>query len=1084
MMKLFVKIITYVIFLLLLLFNSDKSQRINYDDYGIDDVIEFVENKGQFADIDGNPMADILHVANINSTQIYSRQSGISFVFKKKVNTKGDCGCSEDTVEEQNEISLYDAYRFDMNFVGISDKLKVKGTGKQSYFYNYFQPQCPDGVTKVPVYKNVLYENVYDNIDFILYAKDYTTLEYDFIVKPGADPNIIKLSFSDTNSIELNPDGSLKIATNLGNLDKWKPFTYQMDEGYKKEIESSFELFADGSLGFKIGEYDKSKDLIIDPVLRLWGTYYGGTGADIAYHTTRDNSSNIYICGQTSSANGANLIATAGAYQVVMGGTSDAFVAKFTSGGVRLWGTYYGGTGIEIAYSVSTDNSENVFIGGYTQSANAIASVGAHQTVLAGTQDGFIAKFDQSGALQWGTYFGGTSNVDQIRSIAVDLNGDLIIGGYTQSTDQIATAGSFQNVKSTTGDGFMSKFTTNGVQVWGTYYGGTGNNDIIYGVAVDSDNSILITGRTNSAAPAGRMSTAGSHQPNQSTASDAFVAKFDNNGARLWGTYYGGNGNTDIGWSIAVDAYKNIYVCGQTNSATNIGTAGSHQPAISTAVDAFLVKFNSSGVRQWGTFYGGTGNNEIAYDVVCDEFRNVYICGRTNSNLPANCIATPGAHQATNSTLSDAFVARFSTDGVRNWGTYYGGTGNADIAWSIAPVLNGLVYVAGQTNSPSVNPTYFIATPGSHQPTRPGGNDGYLVCFQNTYTITPLGGAGGTILPSTPVVVPHMGSYSFSFVPDAGAVLYGVIVDGVSVGQTTNYTFNSVVNDHTIDANFLTDYYIVRAIASTGGNITPEGDVVVVPGESVRFMLSPNQDYQISAIYLDGILIGTNEIIDITNITSNHRLQVFFKEQDTDNDGATERVEKLAPNSGDGNFDGIQDNEQAKVASLPTPAGSYLTVAILNDCESLENVSTSAVNVYNPQNFVYPFGFVKFNVGCQNVALKLIYHDVAEKKNYIYRKYGPTPPRFLDSSFYTMPNANVYQEQRLVNNIQYDYYVAKFSLVDGSLGDDTEEDGLIYDPGGLSIGTLPPIPTLPEWGAILMGAFIIIFGILYILKIK
>lgn len=1093
MMVKYSKITIYIVFLFLFFSIPEKSKDVDLWNFGVDEIIEFVENQGQFLDTERNQRSDILHVGNINRTQIYTRQNGISFVLRQKMNDD-DCNCESDSAGDDGgsisiEPEIYSAYRIDLDFVGSSENSFPKGAGKYEHYYNYFLPQCPDGIKQVPTYKSVVYEDVYENIDFVLYGNSDGNLEYDFIVKPGADPSSIKLKFSDEEFLKLNSDGSLKFSVKIGYLDKWKPYTYQYEGNEKREVPSRFELLADGSLGFSVGKYDKNKDLVIDPVMRLWATYYAGAGADIAYDIAIDNSSNLYLCGQTASANGADLIATAGAWQYAMGGTSDAFVVKFNSQGVRQWGTYYGGTAADIAYCVKVDDSYNVYISGQTASPNAIATAGAHQTALAGIEDGFIAKFNSNGALQWGTYYGGTyaavANQEFIRGMALDLNGNVIVGGTTRSTDQISTPGAFQVAKvgaANANDAFLAKFSSNGILQWGTYYGGAGNNDRIHAVVVDNQNSILVTGRTNSAA--GAMSTPGSHQPANSTVTDAFITKFTNDGSRVWSTYYGGTGNLDVGWGIATDIYRNVYVTGQTNSANAIATPGSHQELNSTVVEAFLVKLDKDGVRQWATYYGGTGNNEIAYGVTCDEYHNVYICGRTNSNAPANAISTIGAHQATNSTLSDAFVARFSKDGVRHWGTYYGGTGNTDIAWGIAPVRNGLVYIAGQTNSPSVNPTYFIATPGSHQAVRPGGIEGFMACLQNTYTITPLGGAGGTILPSTPVTVPHGGTYSFSFVPDAGAALYAVKVDGVNVGQTPNYTFYSVNQDHTIDANFLTNYFLIRVIGSEGGSVNPEGDRVAQPGDDVTLTFTPDGDYEISGVYLNGVYLGVNNTLTISAIDANYRVQVYFREKDTDEDGATERQEKGAPNNGDGNFDGIPDAEQEKVASLPTPAGTYITMQVLNDCNRLRSVETGVVTAYNPQGFLYPWGLLSFYVNCDNVVIKTYFHDVPENKNYVYRKYGPTPPRFLDSSFYILPNTNIYHEERYVNNQLFSYTVVEYTLVDGQLGDDTEEDGLIFDPGGLSVGTLPPIPTLPQWAAILMGFFVMMIGVLYLIKPK
>ncbi|HRD39611.1 MAG TPA: calcium-binding protein, partial [Bacteroidia bacterium] len=117
--------------------------------------------------------------------------------------------------------------------------------------------------------------------------------------------------------------------------------------------------------------------------VRQWGTYYGGTGGDIAYSCATDAAGNVYIVGYSATST-ANVISTAGSHQVTIGGGFDAFAAKFNAAGVRQWGTYIGGTGGEYAYSCATDVSSNLFVTGFTNSGTGISSVGSHQATYGG----------------------------------------------------------------------------------------------------------------------------------------------------------------------------------------------------------------------------------------------------------------------------------------------------------------------------------------------------------------------------------------------------------------------------------------------------------------------------------------------------------------------------------------------------------------------------------------------------------------------------------------------------------------------------------------------------------------------------
>jgi hypothetical protein len=324
----------------------------------------------------------------------------------------------------------------------------------------------------------------------------------------------------------------------------------------------------------------------------------------------------------------------------------------------------------------------------------------------------------------WGTFYGGTGN-DYGQGCTTDALGNVYMAGYTLSSGgtSIATSGSHQITYGGGGsEAFLVKFNSAGVRQWGTYYGGAGD-DVARDCCTDAAGDIYMVAYSNLSTGT-VIATSGSHQSILAGGDDVFFVKFNSAGVRQWATYYGGTGN-DYGFSCISDISGNIYFAGRTNSGSGIATSLAHQASQGGGTDGFLVKFNASGVRQWGTYYGG-GGSELIYTCTSDASGNVFVSGETNAS--ASGIATIGAHQTSNGGGSwDGFFVKFNSAGVRQWGTYYGGSG-VDYGISCSADPSGNIYLSGHTSSSS-----GIATAGSHQPALSGtNNDAYLAKFNTS----------------------------------------------------------------------------------------------------------------------------------------------------------------------------------------------------------------------------------------------------------------------------------------------------------------------------------------------------------------
>ena len=392
----------------------------------------------------------------------------------------------------------------------------------------------------------------------------------------------------------------------------------------------------------------------------LWATFYGGTEEDYALGTCTDHNNNIYITGVTASTDG---IATPGAHQESFGGgdigrQGDAFIAKFTIDGYLAWGTYFGGSGYDAGLAIVCDTNNFIYVCGETGSTDSIATVGTYSNILPtttpGIQDGFLTKFDSGGEQIWGTYYGGSGG-DEPYALVLDGADNIYIAGSTSSKNGIATPGAYHAVYDSMGDGFLAKFSNAGSLLWGTYYGSTGEDDI-YGICVDKNSDVYISGGTNST---DSIATPGAYQTIYGGGTDdAFIAKFSPNDSLLWATYYGGESQERCS-AITYDTLDNcIYITGQTGSETNIATPGAYQYIINAGLyDGFIAKLSVTGSILAGTYYGGTDADDPVA-ITHDQAGAIYIAGDTKST---DGIATAGSYNSFYEGDFDGFLAKFDS---------------------------------------------------------------------------------------------------------------------------------------------------------------------------------------------------------------------------------------------------------------------------------------------------------------------------------------------------------------------------------------------------------------------------------------
>ena len=322
-----------------------------------------------------------------------------------------------------------------MKLVGANADPKITGTNQLPGKVNYFLGKDPKKWrTNIPTYGKVRYTNVYPGIDLIYYGNG-RKLEYDFIVAPGAEPVSIALSFGQM-PVKIDPNGDLVLDTKQGDLRLQKPVIYQEIDGLRKPVTGGYVFHPvknekqTPQVGFKIAAYDRTRPLVIDPVL-VYSTYLGGSNYDCGYGIALDASGNCFVTGRTQSTD----FPTQDPLFSSNSGGVDAFVTCLNPAGDALvYSTYLGGNGTDYGNGIAVDASGNCFVTGWTWSSDFPTQDPLFSS-NSGNIDAFVTCLNPAGdALVYSTYLGG-SNADQGYGIAVDASGNCFVTGLTHSTD-------------------------------------------------------------------------------------------------------------------------------------------------------------------------------------------------------------------------------------------------------------------------------------------------------------------------------------------------------------------------------------------------------------------------------------------------------------------------------------------------------------------------------------------------------------------------------------------------------------------------------------------------------------------------
>ncbi|MGA8037869.1 MAG: SBBP repeat-containing protein [Candidatus Acidiferrales bacterium] len=652
----------------------------------------------------------------------------------------------------KQNVSAHDDLK--IRFVGASPSTETVPLDEQPGKSNYLLGNDPaKWRTNVENYSRVRYNALYPGVDLIFYGNP-SRLEHDFIVEPGADYRRIALELSGSRKIRLAPDGSVTVTLANGVVQFSAPKIYQMRDGKKVEVKGGYTLTKD-LLAFNVGAHDATLPLVIDPVLS-YSTYLAGNSSDISYGIALDAAGNAYVTGLTSSTNFPSLNPYQSACDGCANNGPDVFITKLNpTGTAPVYSTYLGGSGYDAASGIAVDASGNAIVGGGTNSTD-FPLHNPIQTTPSGGFQGFVTSLSKDGtSLNFSTYLGGTDG-GGVSSVATDSDANVYAEGQLDSAGfpvKPATNVIGAPPAPPSNDIFVAKFTVAGALVFGTVIGpdpklppGASGSGLIAevgsGLAVDANQDVYISG----AAGPGLLVTPGAFQttytgPPITRCYDCmgFVAELKPDGsAFVFASYLGGSAGDQV-TGLALDANRNIYMTGNTNSSDFPVTPGAFQTTFpegatpSPCCATFVTKMNPEGsALVYSSFLGGPNSYASTYSsgIAVDAAGEAVVTGYTTSlTFPLwNPLQAPVPGKD-GSAVPATYVTKFNVGGTAIlFSTLFSGsTGTSPAAIAVNAATPNDIYITGTTNDKNL-PT----TPGAFQtsiPPNSGTQHGFVTKF-------------------------------------------------------------------------------------------------------------------------------------------------------------------------------------------------------------------------------------------------------------------------------------------------------------------------------------------------------------------
>ena len=617
---------TLLLLLFCLLINPLSANR--RDTLGVGGRTYFIENQGQWK-------APFRYKAQMHNAALFVEDDCFTVALREAAPSHNQDNHFHHQVGQQ-------MHAYKVRFVGCNAAPGItahdidQGGGYDNYYYGHDPRRW---VSRLPHYGTIYYSNLYPGIDMDVRVAA-NALKTNFYVSPSARPTDIVLRYDGADKLYLS-NGNLIIRTTVGELVEMAPYAYQETDTGRHEILARYRIKGD-EVSFVLDDYDSTLTLVIDPTL-IFSTYTGSTADNWGTTATYDLQKNAYTAGLVF---GMGYPTSVGAYDGSSNGNADVGIFKFdTTGSVRLFATYLGGSLADMPHSMYVNAFDELVIFGTTGSSDFPVTPDAYDTSFNGGthvdfegtstisfahgSDIFVSRFSSDGTqLQASTYVGGTQNdglnyFDYFNSNTIMNGNDSLYFNY--------------------GDGARGELITDDL------------NNVYVGSTTTSSNFPVTEVCVNSFNPAPQAGV---------------VFKIDYNLRNMiWSTYLGGHNGKSAVYAIDVDSSYNLVACGGTTCNDFPTTAGAMQTHYAGgSADGFVCKISYNGDRLMNSTYYGSGAYDQLYFVRCGRKNEVFVYGQTKATG-----STMVYNASYNVPGSGMLLARLQPDlSGRVWSTVFG----------------------------------------------------------------------------------------------------------------------------------------------------------------------------------------------------------------------------------------------------------------------------------------------------------------------------------------------------------------------------------------------------------------------------